>query len=104
MSNDRFAQLIRYALIAGGMGMAGWFAARLNIQINAEQVTDLVDKLIVLATTPAVVALATAVWGLMVKKGTVPVPAEIVKESEANPTVPTIPTVSSVTGKVQPGL
>lgn len=94
LKNERTIQMLRYCLIAGGMGLAGWMGA----QLSMEQAADLADKF--LAALPALVSIGTVIWGLIAKKGTVAVPAEVVRESQLNPSVPTIPTASPVTGKV----
>lgn len=97
MNNDRLTQLIRYFLIAGGMGLAAWWGAKLT----PEQASNLADQII--AVMPALISIGAAIWGLVVKSGTVAVPTETVRASEINPNVPTIPTVSPVTGAVQIG-
>lgn len=94
LKNERTMQMLRYCLIAGGMGLAGWMGAK----ISMEQAADLADKF--LTALPALVSVGTAVYGLIIKRGTVAVPAEVVRESQLNPSIPTIPTASPVTGKV----
>lgn len=94
LKNERTMQMLRYCLIAGGMGLAGWMGA----QVSMEQAADVADK--VLPAIPALVSAGTAIYGLIIKRGTVAVPAEVVRASQLNPSVPTIPTASPVTGKV----
>lgn len=86
--NDNVWQLARYALIGGGM----WIAGQSKGNINASEVTSAVDLLMVAGG--AVVSAGTAAWGLYVKWRTRSVP-------ERTAARPDVPTVNTVTGAVE---
>lgn len=86
--NDNVWQLARYALIAGGMYVAGQSKGT----ISASEVTSAVDA--ILLAGGSVVSAGTAAWGLYVKWRTRSVPEHVAAR-------PDVPTVNTVTGAVE---
>lgn len=85
--NEQIWQTVRYLLIAGGSFLAGLG------KVPATEVGPLADMVIQVGS--GLVALASALWGLYVKAGTVAVPEPVAVRMD-------MPTVSSATGQVTP--